>query len=78
MLGGSGGLLRRKFFDKNGVIWGNLGVSKVCLHQCKNHNFKGNKSTTTKLICSPISEDVHVCTKINTERVLKGVWGEAE
>ena len=38
-LGGSGGMLPRKFYEKNGVIWCNLGFPKVCYYQPKNQQF---------------------------------------
>ena len=66
MLGGSGGMVNRNKNDKNGAIWCNLGVPKYVIIKIKNHNFKRNKSNTTKLECifsSPINEDVHVCMK---------------
>ena len=44
-LGLYGGMLPRKIFDKNGVIWCNLGRPKVCYYHLKLNNFKGKKST---------------------------------
>ena len=36
---GSGGMLPRIFFDKNGVIWCNVGRPKVKYYQPKNQQF---------------------------------------
>ena len=63
MLGGSGGLLPGENFDKNGVIWCNLGVLKYAITKVKINHFKVNKSTTIKVNChnSPeVNVDVHV------------------
>ena len=47
MLGGSGGMLPREEFDKNGAIWCSLGVLKNEITILKINNFKVTKSTTT-------------------------------
>ena len=51
MLGGSGGMLPRENFDKNGAIWCNLGVPKYAITKLKINNFKVKQSTTTKVNC---------------------------
>ena len=43
MLGGSGGMLPRENFDKNGAIWCNLGVPKYAITNLKISNFKVTK-----------------------------------
>ena len=69
LLGGS------KNFDKNGVIWCNLGRPNVCYYQPKNHQFYGGKNQQENLIAkflSQINLDEHVSAKINTFRINKG------
>ena len=70
-----------KIFDKNGVIWCNLGRSKVCYYNLKINNFK-EKNQQENLIAiylSQINLHKHVSTKINTFRIYQGggVWGLA-
>ena len=42
--GGSGGMLLRENFDKNGAIWFNLGVLKYAITKLKIRNFKVNEA----------------------------------
>ena len=44
VLGGSGGMLPREIFEKNGAIWCNLGVPKSAITKLKFNNFKVYKS----------------------------------
>ena len=46
LLGGSGGMLPGKFFDKNGVMWG---VPNYVITNLKINNYKGEK--TKKISC---------------------------
>ena len=55
MLKGSGGMLPRENFDKNGAIWCNLGVPMYAITKLKISNFKVDKSTTTKVNCHTFS-----------------------
>ena len=48
VLGGSGDMLPREEFEKNGAIWCNLGVPKSAITKLKFNNFKVYKSTTTQ------------------------------
>ena len=53
-------------FDKNGAMWCNLSFPKYAITKLKKHNFKVNKSTTTKDNCHIFPEvnlDVHVIQK---------------
>ena len=74
---GSGGILPRKIFDKNGAIWCNLGRPKVCYYQPKINNFKGKneQENLIAILPSKINLDEHVSTKVNTFRIYKGVLG---
>ena len=45
--GGSGGMLPRENFDKNGAIWCDVGVPKYVITNRKTNNFKVTESTTT-------------------------------
>ena len=61
-------MLSRKFFDKNGVIWCNLGCPKVCYYQPKKkQQFKGKnqEENLIAIFLSQISLDEHVSRKIN-------------
>ena len=68
-------MLPRNIFDKNGVIWCNLGRPKVCYYQPKNEQFKGKKQQEylIAIFLSPINLEGHVSTKKNTFRIDKGV-----
>ena len=79
LLGGSGGIVPRKIFDKNGVIWFNLGRPKVCYYQSKINSFKGKnqQENLIAIVLFQINLDENVSMKINTFRIYKGggVWG---
>ena len=70
-------MLPRKIFDKNGVIWCNLGPPKVCYYQPKINNFK-EKNQQDNFIARFLSHiilDEHVSTKIKALRNYKGGSG---
>ena len=67
-------MLPRKIFDRDDVIWCNLGRPKVCYYQPKHQQFEGEKSTRNFNwhSLSPINIDEHVSRKIKTIRIYKG------
>ena len=77
MLGGSGGMLPREIFDKNGAIWCIFGVPKYVITILKINNFKVTKSTTTELNCHIFSGQCRCAryTKMIRFRTSKGFWG---
>ena len=63
------------FFEKHGAIWCNLGVPKYVITNVKITILRVINQQQQNLIAifsSPINEDAHFCTEINTLRVLKG------
>ena len=74
---GSGGMVPRNFFDKNGLIWCNMGRPKV-YYQPKNQQFK-EKNHQENLIAIFLSLyinlDEHVSTKINMLTINQGGLG---
>ena len=66
-----------KIFDKNGVIWCNLGRPKVCITNLKINNLKGKnrQENLIAIFLSQINENEHVSAKINTIRVYKAGSG---
>ena len=48
MLAGSGGMLPRENFDKNGAIWCNVCIPKYVITNRKTNNFRVAKSTIAK------------------------------
>ena len=72
-------MLPQKVFDKNGVIWCNVGVPKYVITNLKINNFKDNKSTT-KLNChiSLLDQSRCACKYVDLHLELtRGVWGLA-
>ena len=67
-------MLPPNFFDKNGVIWCNLGCPKVCYYQPKNQQFSGKnqKENLIAIFLSQINLDKHVSMKINEFRIYQG------
>ena len=57
--GGSGGMLPREIFDKNGAIWCNLGIPKYAITKVKINHFKVINQQQPKLIAI-ISPEVNV------------------
>ena len=65
-------MLRQKIFDKNGVIWCNLGRPKVCCYQHKNQQFEGkNQEENIAIFSSPTNADEQVSMKIKTFIIYK-------
>ena len=71
LLGGGG------IFDKNGVIWCNLGAPKYIITDLKINNFrkKNQQENLIAIFHSPTNLDEHVSMKMNTYRIDKGGLG---
>ena len=67
-------MLPRKYFDKNGVIWCNLGRPKVCNDQPKNEPFlrRDQQENLIAIFLSQSNPDEHASMKIKTYRIYKG------
>ena len=68
-------MLPQKCFDKNGVIWCNLGRPKYVINNLKIHNFKEKtqKENLIAIFLSQTNLHKHVSMKINTFRIYQGV-----
>ena len=70
-------MVPQKIFDKNGVIWCNLGVPKYVITNLKINTFKekNQQENLIAIFLSPSNLDEHVSLKINTFRMYKGGLG---
>ena len=62
MLGGSGGMLPRENFDKNGAVWCNSGIQKYVMTILKMNTFQQQQNLIA-IFFSQINVDVHAIQK---------------